>query len=296
MEFAELGDMQQLIDQQKAKRKYFSEKEIWQVAWQLTLALLHCHSHDIIHRDVKPMNVLITKDRVFKLGDLSESTFVNKETYLRSKQVGTPLYLSPEIIKKQAYDHRADIFSLGVVMYHMAALEVPFYEKSLKGIMNKILYKQPMPFQVAYSQQMSQFIFSMLEKDKSKRAFVVDLFQYFPSNYFNLEFEVDRDNFHAYSEYKEALDRKRIVDGNKHKIQEQFDILKKRFTADVAVQKKQRMINSVKNQVHFSRGPDYSAIEREEMQKQKKLQQKKDRENAIVVEDMDLQVKEPVFV
>jgi hypothetical protein len=58
----------------------------------------------------------------------------------------------------------------------------------------------------------------MLEKDKSKRAFVVDLFQFFPSNYFNLENEIDTANFHAYSEYKEALDRKRMIDGNKHKI------------------------------------------------------------------------------
>lgn len=97
------------------------------------------------------MNILITKDKMFKLGDLSESTFVNKETYLKSKQVGTPLYLSPEIIKKQAYDHRSDIFSLGVVMYQMACLEVPFKDNSISGLMNKILYKQPMPFQVAYS-------------------------------------------------------------------------------------------------------------------------------------------------
>lgn len=61
-------------------------------------------------------------------------------------------------------------------MYHMAALEVPYYDKSLEGLMNKILYKQPLPFQVAYSAQLKEFIFGMLEKDKSKRAFVIDLF------------------------------------------------------------------------------------------------------------------------
>jgi len=60
---------------------------------------------------------------------------------LNTKQVGTPLYLSPEMIKKQAYDHRSDIFSLGVVMYHMAALEVPFNDKTFQGLMSKILYK-----------------------------------------------------------------------------------------------------------------------------------------------------------
>ena len=62
--------------------------------------MLHCHSHDIIHRDVEPLNILITSDKIFKLGDLSESIIVNKERYLKSKQVGTPMYLSPEIIKK----------------------------------------------------------------------------------------------------------------------------------------------------------------------------------------------------
>lgn len=111
---------------------------------------------------------------------------VNSNAYLKTKQVGTPLYLSPEIIKKQAYDHRTDIFSLGTLMYQMATLELPFFDKTLSGVMNKILYKQPLPFQVAYSPQMKEFIFGMLEKDKSKRPFIIDLFPMFPRNYFTV--------------------------------------------------------------------------------------------------------------
>ena len=71
-------------------------------------------------------------------------------------------------------------------MYHMAALEVPFNDKTLQGLMNKILYKQPLPFQVAYSQNLKDFIFGLLEKDKSKRAFIIDLFPSFPNNYFKI--------------------------------------------------------------------------------------------------------------
>ena len=62
----------------------------------------------------------------------------------------------------------------------------------------------------------------MLEKDKSKRAFVIDLFNMFPKSIFRIDNEnqLDRDNFDAYSNYKEAMDKKRLQDGNKHKIKE----------------------------------------------------------------------------
>ena len=76
-------------------------------------------------------------------------------------------------------------------MYHMTTLEVPFYDNSLEGLMNKILYKNPQPFQVAYSNNLKDFIFGMLEKDKSKRAFIIDLFDKFPKNYFRISNPLD---------------------------------------------------------------------------------------------------------
>ena len=85
--------------------------------------------------------------------------------------------------------------------------------------MSKILYKQPLPFQVAYSQNLKDFIFGMLEKDKSKRAFIIDLFPCFPQSLFKISNEVDQSNYDAYSLYKDAFDRKRAIDGNKHTIQ-----------------------------------------------------------------------------
>jgi len=59
----------------------------------------------------------------------------------------------------------------------------------------------------------------MLEKDKSKRAFVTDLFEMFPKNLFRISNPLDQDNFNAYIMYKDAMDRKRVIDGNMHKIQ-----------------------------------------------------------------------------
>ena len=101
------------------------------------------------------MNVLLDEHSMVKLGDLSESTILNKQKYTKNPSlqlIGTPLYLSPEIIKHEAYDHRTDIWAFGVVMYNLAALEVPFIDVSLELLMKQILFKQPKPFEVYYSQ------------------------------------------------------------------------------------------------------------------------------------------------
>ena len=60
LEYADSGDMQNLIQKQKIKRMYYSEKELWRFAWQMCIGVLHLHSRGVIHRDIKCMNLLLT--------------------------------------------------------------------------------------------------------------------------------------------------------------------------------------------------------------------------------------------
>jgi serine/threonine protein kinase len=81
-----------MIQSQKAKGRYFSEKDLWGYAWQMCLGVLHLHSHDIIHRDIKCMNLLLTENyQKIKLGDMSESRVLDHTSYIKTtKLIGTP--------------------------------------------------------------------------------------------------------------------------------------------------------------------------------------------------------------
>lgn len=78
--------------------------------------------------------------------------------------VGTPLFLSPEVIKEENYDHWVDVWALGCLMYHLTNLEPPFNSESYEDLKSQILYKQPKPIQGVYSLKYKEFIFKLLEK------------------------------------------------------------------------------------------------------------------------------------
>ena len=125
----------------------FSEQEALDVMIQIADALHHAHQRGLIHRDVKPKNILLTPQGVAKLTDLGLARATDDKEAAESeagKAYGTPYYISPEQIRGDVdIDFRADIYSLGATMYHLVTGSPPFDGETPSAVMHKHL-KQPL--------------------------------------------------------------------------------------------------------------------------------------------------------
>jgi serine/threonine-protein kinase len=125
----------------------FAEAEALDVTIQIADALAHAHLRNLVHRDVKPKNILLTKDGVAKLTDLGLARAMDDKEAAETeagKAYGTPYYISPEQIRGDVdIDFRADIYSLGATMYHLVTGKPPFDGETPSAVMHKHL-KQPL--------------------------------------------------------------------------------------------------------------------------------------------------------
>ena len=115
-------------------------------AWasQVAVGLNVAHRHNIIHGDIKPANILITKESRTKLTDFGMARLASHET-ADTSLLGTPAYWCPEQIMGRPQDARSDIFSLGVVLYEMLTGVSPFAAESLQKVCNHVLSSTPLP-------------------------------------------------------------------------------------------------------------------------------------------------------
>jgi serine/threonine-protein kinase len=164
------------IKQELEQGKVFDEQEAVEVVLQICQALDHAHRRGLVHRDVKPANIIRTADGVAKLADLGMARETADEETAQQERgiaIGTPYYMSPEQIEGAAdIDGRADIYALGATLYHMVTGQVPFPGKTVDAVLQAHLDKELTPpdrVNDDLSPELGQVVGMMMAKDRDDR-------------------------------------------------------------------------------------------------------------------------------
>ncbi|NXC32400.1 STK36 kinase, partial [Campylorhamphus procurvoides] len=144
------------------------EDQVQTIAAQLVSALYYLHSHRILHRDMKPQNILLGKDGVVKLCDFGFARAMSIHTMVLTSIKGTPLYMSPELVEERPYDHTADLWSVGCILYELFVGTPPFYTNSIFQLVSLIV-KDPVKWPTAASPVFKSFLQGLLMKDPHQR-------------------------------------------------------------------------------------------------------------------------------
>lgn len=181
MDYCEGGDLFQLVQQHKQRGRPIPENNVMQWFTQLTLAIKYIHDKSMLHRDIKSQNVLLTgKDSraTAKMADFGISRFLEGPNALARTVVGTPYYLSPEMVQKKPYACPADVWSLGCVLYEMCALRVPFEANDMRQLMERIVRTNPTRIPSSYSREVGDLCMEMLNREPAKRPTAASLVQH----------------------------------------------------------------------------------------------------------------------
>ncbi|HEV8062036.1 MAG TPA: serine/threonine-protein kinase [Gemmataceae bacterium] len=172
MEYVEGTSIRDLLE----KGWKFNEAEALDIIIPVAQALQHAHKRELIHRDVKPANIILTNDRVPKLADLGmarETENVEMAKAERGMTIGTPFYISPEQIRGRIdIDGRADIYSLGATLYHMVTGQPPFPGSKIEPVLEAHLYNELVPpdhLNTALSSGLGEVVEYMMAKDRTQR-------------------------------------------------------------------------------------------------------------------------------
>ncbi|KAG2485833.1 hypothetical protein HYH03_015416 [Edaphochlamys debaryana] len=180
LEWAEAGDLGQLIKARSDAGQVFSTEEVWVQFQQVCNALRHMHERRMMHRDLKPSNIFVTCTGDLKLGDLGLSRYFSSRTLQAQTTVGTPYYMSPEVVRGQPYDFSSDIWSLGCLLYELVALRNPFYKEnqSLYVLGKNIQNCQYEPLPDTVPDEVRQLVTNMLQPQPASRPTIGQVAEY----------------------------------------------------------------------------------------------------------------------
>ncbi len=139
---------------------------------QICSALDYAHKHGVIHRDIKPGNIMLTKDGTVKVVDFGIARLVDTSKTQTGLMIGTPAYMSPQLLRGERADAQADIWALGVMLYELVAYQRPFLGDNPAALMWAIISQQPKPLhEVAPGcpAELEEAVGKMLEKEATLR-------------------------------------------------------------------------------------------------------------------------------
>lgn len=177
MEFFPKGTLRDLISIQKKRKEKVSPENAFLITLQLLLGLYSIHSNHLVHKDLKPENIFIAENLSAKIGDFGTAECV-KDEEKGLDYVGdyTQQYVSPERIEGMPYSYAADVWSLGVCLYELCALEHPFFSPNIARLLFNVSTKEPFPIEgTFYPEDFKLIILSMLKKDSLQRPTVAEI-------------------------------------------------------------------------------------------------------------------------
>jgi len=177
VEWAAAGDLKRQLRKAQERGVGFEERIIWKYFSQMCDAMLHLREKRIMHRDLKPANIFLTLDGTVKVGDLGLSRELSEHTVQAHSKVGTPLYMSPEVLRGDGYDFKSDIWSLGCMLYELAMLKSPFKSEGLNlySLFQKISQGDFQPLPENYSEDLRSLTYSMISTDAKDRPDISDV-------------------------------------------------------------------------------------------------------------------------
>lgn len=181
MEYCDGGSV---LDVMQTTNQGLTEPQIASICYHILKGLSYMHTHKILHRDIKAGNVLLTSDGKAKLADFGVSTKLLTTIQKHKTVVGSPYWMSPEVIVAQnganGYDHKADIWSLGITAIEMAESKPPHYDINPLRVIFVIPNRAPPTLQKpdSWSPHFIDFVAKCLHKNQAERPAAADLLQH----------------------------------------------------------------------------------------------------------------------
>ncbi|KAL8605030.1 Serine/threonine-protein kinase 36 [Nucella lapillus] len=158
------GELYQILEDDGS----LPEEQVQTIAAHLVSALFYLHSHRILHRDMKPQNILLGKGGVVKLCDFGFARRMSTNTLVLTSIKGTPLYMSPELVEEKPYDHTADLWAMGCILYELHVGTPPFFTNSVLQLWSMII-KDPVKWPKTMSPVFKDFLQGLLNKNPRQR-------------------------------------------------------------------------------------------------------------------------------